>query len=189
MIWREALTEPQIIPIKGRSLKSKKPYAVPLVLHSPLRRVCSMSRKEAEKVQTPLFNVRKGVPKIYVNLSIDILWVPSLDKEILRFRGLSDEKKKQIQKLAIYADFGLQPIVRMSPIWTYKHLVQLTGLKELYLTMGSDNDIAREEITFVNPTKLPPFPIEFLRKEPEIDQQGCMLPVIKDALNEVHHRK
>lgn len=186
LIWDAALAEPQIIPIKSRTLQSK--YAIPLANHAPLTRINVEARKQALKVQTPLFKARKGVPKIYVNLAIDILWVPSLDKEILKFRGLSDEKRKQIQKLAIFADFGSigRSYDLRSPEFVYTHLVRLSGLKEIYLVSGSNNEIATEKVFFVNPTKLPPVPAEY--SSHHISPLGCMIPSLGDLLMIIFNR-
>jgi hypothetical protein len=157
-IWGHALEEPQLVAIQSLSDDGKN--TIPLRSHSPLLRVNKEARKAALKVYTLLYDVPDRTPKIYINLGVDILWIPHYDPKFLQ--GLQPEVRRKIKRLALGVDFAYGDEC-VDPELYYEnamqehlsHQLSYMDIDEFYIAMGKSEDVNAPDVVFLEPRSMP----------------------------------
>ena len=189
-IWREALRRPQIIAVDlgqytdrntGLRIDIDDAAVTPLAPHSPLLRVNREARSIAQTVLIPYHERVAGVPAVFANTDIDVMWLidpvdydsfdaPSQDEAFLSgLRSLLQPQKCQkrvrgVRRLAfpwkmlipIFDEMedAHDPTEVHDALSLFKEMAQ-AGVKEIYIVVEDNEAADKQDIVFQRPQKSP----------------------------------
>jgi hypothetical protein len=190
-IWREALRQPQIIavdlqPYTDRTtglrieIDQKNAVITPLAPHSPLLRVNREARSIAQTVLVPYHKRVAGVPAVFANTDIDVIWLidplndpdnynaPPQDYAFEKgLRSLLKPQKcqagvRRVRKLAFswklltptIDELEYSPVKVYQALSIFKEMAQ-AGVKEIYIVVEDNEAAYKQDIVFLPAQKSP----------------------------------